>query len=132
MRLDHIGASVADLDVAISFFETAFDFEPEVRFELPHDIQGAMLVHSDGSRLELFERPGSRPGINAANPLDAHATRGYSHFAFSAPDIDAVYAKAIAAGAGEIWDPRPSPEPGVRFAYMTDPDGNLIELVERR
>jgi len=27
--------------------------------------------------------------------------------------------------------PSPSPEPGVRFAFLADPEGNLIELVER-
>jgi catechol 2,3-dioxygenase-like lactoylglutathione lyase family enzyme len=131
MRLDHIGASVEDLDSAIAFFDSAFGFQPEVRFELPKDIRGAMLAHPDGSRLELFERPESKPGIRAADPLEAHATRGYSHFALSAPDIDSVYERAIAAGARKVWEPQPSPEPGVRFAYMTDPDGNLIELVER-
>jgi len=27
--------------------------------------------------------------------------------------------------------PRPSPEPGVRMSYLTDLEGNLIELLER-
>jgi lactoylglutathione lyase len=29
-----------------------------------------------------------------------------------------------------VWDPRPSPEPGVRMAFVADLDGNLVELVE--
>ena len=32
------------------------------------------------------------------------------------------------AGAGERVSPRPSPEPGVRFAFLADPEGNLVEL----
>ena len=27
--------------------------------------------------------------------------------------------------------PSPSPEPGVRIAFVADPEGNLIELVDR-
>jgi lactoylglutathione lyase len=30
-----------------------------------------------------------------------------------------------------VMTPRPSPEAGVRMSYLADPDGNLIELVER-
>jgi hypothetical protein len=27
--------------------------------------------------------------------------------------------------------PGPSPEPGIRRAWVTDPEGNLIELIEK-
>jgi predicted enzyme related to lactoylglutathione lyase len=27
--------------------------------------------------------------------------------------------------------PRPSPEPGVRMAYVADPEGNLLEVLDR-
>jgi hypothetical protein len=30
-----------------------------------------------------------------------------------------------------VWDPRQSPEPGVRMAFVHDAEGNLIELLER-
>jgi len=35
----------------------------------------------------------------------------------------------VAAGAAAVWEPRTSPEPGVRMAFVADADGNLIELV---
>src|SRR5262249_18679578 len=100
-------------------------------FTLPGDIRGAMLRLPDGGRLELFGHPRSAGGLLADTPIDALATRGYGHFALSAPDIDAVYARALAAGASERVPPRPSPQPGVRFAFLADPEGNLVELVER-
>jgi catechol 2,3-dioxygenase-like lactoylglutathione lyase family enzyme len=43
-----------------------------------------------------------------------------------------VFTRAVAAGARALREPGPSPEPGVRFAFLADPEGNLIELVERR
>ncbi len=131
MTLDHAGLSVARLDAALAFYGAAFGFAPEFEFSLPGEIRGAMLRLPAGGRLELFEHPASAGGLRAATPLDALASRGYGHFALAAPDIDAAYARALAAGAGERVSPRPSPEPGVRFAFLADPEGNLVELVER-
>jgi len=131
LRLDHVGLSVADLDAACEFYSRAFGFARQLEFELaPHPIRGLMLRHESGMRLELFERQGSSPGVQGVTPIEALATRGYGHFAFATPDIDAVFTRALAAGASPVRDPAPSPEPGVRFAFVADPEGNLVELVE--
>jgi catechol 2,3-dioxygenase-like lactoylglutathione lyase family enzyme len=130
VRLDHAGLSVADLDAAVAFWERAFGFEVEFPFSLPGGIRGVMLRGS-GGRLELFEHPSATDGLRAATPLDALATRGYGHCALTAPDIEEPFARAVEAGATPKVTPRPSPEPGVRFAFLADPEGNLVELVER-
>ncbi len=129
MRLDHAGLSVADLDAAVTFYASAFGFVPEFEFNLG-EIRGVML-HNDGVRLELFEAPASSGGLRAATPIEALATRGYGHFALCADDIDALSRGRWLAGAVEKVSPRPSPEPGVRFAFLADPEGNLVELVQR-
>ena len=129
--LDHVGLSVADLDAAARFYAAAFGFASELEFQLPEGIRGAMLRHPGGMRLELFQHPAARPGILAGNPLEALGTRGYGHFALAAGDIAPMYAGAVAAGARPVAEPGPSPEPGVRFAFLADPEGNLVELVER-
>jgi catechol 2,3-dioxygenase-like lactoylglutathione lyase family enzyme len=131
IELDHAGLSVADLGAARAFYGQALGFEAEHEFELPGGIRGLMLKLESGGRLELFQHPASAGGLRAPTPLEALATRGYGHVAVGAPDIDAVYARALAAGASERVPPRPSPEPGVRFAFLADPEGNLVELVER-
>jgi lactoylglutathione lyase len=131
VALDHAGLSVADLDRAVGFYGRAFGFESEFAFDLPHEIRGMMLRLPSGGRLELFERPGSVVGLRADSPLDALATRGYGHVALDTADIDGTYALALGAGATERVAPGPSPEPGVRFAFLADPEGNLVELVER-
>jgi lactoylglutathione lyase len=132
VHLDHAGLNVADLDAATAFYGRAFGFETEFRFELGVDaIRGAMLKLPTGGRLELFERPGAAPGLAPASPIEALATRGYGHFAVNAPDIEEVFTRALEAGGEEKVSPRPSPEPGVRFAFLADREGNLVELVER-
>jgi glyoxylase I family protein len=129
---DHVGLSVADLAGSLAFYAEAFGFTPEFEFTLPgHPVRGVVLIHPSGARLELFERAGSRPGIQGARPIEALATRGYGHFALRAADIAPVFAAALTAGASAVVEPSPSPEPGVRFAFLADPEGNLVELVER-
>lgn len=130
-RLDHVGLSVADLDACAAFYEQAFGFKAEFPFELPGGIRGLMMLNGDGVRVELFERPDSAEGIRADHPIEALATRGYGHFALTAAEIDPPFQAALQAGGRAIVPPSPSPEPGVRFAFLTDPEGNLIELVER-
>jgi catechol 2,3-dioxygenase-like lactoylglutathione lyase family enzyme len=132
VALDHAGLSVTNLELATAFYRQAFGFKPEFPFQLPVDgIRGVMLRLPTGGGLELFERPGSKPGLEAASPIEALATRGYGHVAVGTADIDGTYARALEAGAAEHVSPRPSPEPGVRFAFVADPEGNLVELVER-
>ncbi len=131
VAFDHVGLSVADLEAAEAFYTTAFGFARQLAFELsPHPIRGVMLTHPSGFRMELFEHEASAPGLQGATPIEAHATRGYNHFAVSSADIDLLWEQAIEAGATAVKPPAGSPEPGVRFAFLADPEGNLVELVE--
>jgi lactoylglutathione lyase len=130
---DHFGLSVTDIGSAERFYAQAFGFEREFAFELaPHPIRGLMLKHPAGFRLELFEHERAEAGIQGASPIEALATRGYGHFALRAAAIDPLFTAAVAGGARPVKEPGLSPEPGVRFAFVSDPEGNLIELVERR
>ena len=45
--------------------------------------------------------------------------------------LDEVHGRLLGLGAREVMAPQPSPEPGVRMSFLADPEGNLIELVER-
>ncbi|HET6506093.1 MAG TPA: VOC family protein [Baekduia sp.] len=135
IALDHAGLTVEDLDGAAAFYARAFGFVAEFPFELGVDgIRGVMLKHPEGARLELFSRPGADGGAQRGRtPIETIAFRGYGHFALTVPAtrLDDVYAGAVRAGAVERVSPRPSPEPGIRFAFVADPEGNLIELVGR-
>ena len=88
------------------------------------------FMEGHGTRVELFERSESLPGIGGQDPPAALLTRGYGHIAFATSDLDTTFAELVARGATPVWDPRPSPEPGVRMAFVADLDGNLIEMIE--
>jgi catechol 2,3-dioxygenase-like lactoylglutathione lyase family enzyme len=136
VRLDHVGLNVADLDAMCAWYCKHLDLAIEFEFELDADLvggdfSGAMLRSNDGHRIELLCRSGNVAGLQAASPVEAALTRGYGHVAFDVPDVDAAYDALLAGGASDRMSPRPSPEPGVRMAYVADPEGNLIELLDR-
>lgn len=129
---DHIGLSVSDLDAMTAWYRRALGFTIEVTFTLEAvGVRGAMLHAANGARLELLEHPGSA-AHEPADPLEAMLIRSYGHWAFAARDIDGMFRQLVDAGARVVWAPRPAPPPAEgRMAYLTDPEGNLIELVTR-
>jgi lactoylglutathione lyase len=132
-RLDHVGLNVADLAAAEAWYRDALGYEEElvIRIE-PLDLDIVMLIHPEhGDRLELLHRPGSRPGLRAADPAEAALSETFGHVAFDVHDVDATVERLVRLGARPVVAPRPSPEPGVRMAFVTDPEGNLLELLDR-
>jgi lactoylglutathione lyase len=130
---DHVGISVADLGASADWYCRALGLEKEFEFGLPHlALRGVMLLSRTGYRVELLERAGSAPAGPAPDgPDEAALRRGYGHMCLDIPDVDAAHAALMAAGAADRMPPRPSPEPGVRMAFVADPEGNLIELIDR-
>ncbi len=90
-----------------------------------------MLRSPLGYRVELLHRVGNVAGIEVERPMDAALTRGFGHLALTVDDLEATYDRLLEAGAASRMPPSPSPEPGVRIAFVADPEGNLIELVAR-
>jgi lactoylglutathione lyase len=133
MMWDHLGLNVADLDATTGWYVRALGLTVENEFTVPAvGLRGTMLRHESGFRLELIERRGAVPGIQAANPAEAALTRGPGHFAFQVPDLDAAYDRLIAAGAAARVAPGAAPRVGARMAWVADCEGNLIELITPR
>jgi catechol 2,3-dioxygenase-like lactoylglutathione lyase family enzyme len=133
MKHDHAGINVADLAQAEAWYTTAFGLEREFATRIDAvDLDIVMLRDAEhGHRVELLHRPGSGPGLRATNPAEAALTEGFGHLAFGVADLDEVHGRLLRHGAREVMPPQPSPEPGVRMSFLADPEGNLVELVER-
>lgn len=132
MHIDHIGLSVGDLDAQLAWYQKAFGFESANPFAVEAlGLRGAFLLGPEGVAVELLERHGSTHRPPSGSAPDELLSQGWGHLCFRVDDIGSVFDRLVAAGAGVINAPAPSPEPGVRFAYLTDPEGNFIELVDR-
>jgi catechol 2,3-dioxygenase-like lactoylglutathione lyase family enzyme len=132
VSLDHVGLSVGDLDAAVDWYVAALGWRVASPFAIPSvGLRGAFVVSGDGQAIELLERDGSGGGLQAPDPQTALRTRGYGHVCLRVDDTDAWHARLLAAGASERQPPGDAPEPGVRFSFIADPEGNLIELLDR-
>jgi lactoylglutathione lyase len=112
-----------------------FGLEPELSLRVDAiDLSIEMLIHpAFGYRVELLHRPGTGTAGagKPAHPAEAARRAGYGHVAFAVADLDAAYDHAVARGARPVMPPCPAPEPGVRMAFVADPEGNLVELLDR-
>ncbi|MFF1747429.1 VOC family protein [Streptomyces mirabilis] len=127
---DHVGLSVADLDTQRRFYTEALGFQQEhcTEFRDAH-IRIALLRAPGGAGLELTERAGSTPQ-RFTDAFDGAGVQGYFHWALTVADLDTAMAAAAAAGARTVTTPAAAARPGIRFAYLADPEGNLIELLQ--
>jgi catechol 2,3-dioxygenase-like lactoylglutathione lyase family enzyme len=129
-HLDHVGLNVCDLDPMAAWYERCFGYRVQARFSLDDlGLRIVMLVDEGGRRFELLTRGDGTPGLRARNALEAAATWGFGHVAFQVADLVATYDRVVSAGAAVVAEPRPSPEEGLWFAWVHDPEGNLVELI---
>lgn len=121
--LGHVAIKVADLDKSLDFYVNKLGFPEMMR--LRKDDGSVWLVYlriTDEQYLEVF--PGAEtdraPGWNA---------NGMNHLCLTVDDIDDVIARIEAAGL-TLMLPLKTAIDGNRQAWLEDPDGNRIELME--
>ncbi len=126
--LDHFAFEVSDLDAAIAFYTRVLGLEVlfETRDE-EHQERFAFL-RLEGGNLELLQPlgPENRPSPPAAG------TRRPSlcpHAAIRTPDLQAVIGRLRDAGVPLVKGPLEIPGQ-VRWIYISDPDGNVLEFVQ--
>lgn len=131
LTLDHGGVSVADLDVSRTFYTQVLGFTLEEEFRIPNTpIRGAVLINATGSRVELFCREGSEVGL-PGHPTESTKQQGWFQLAFRVADLKATFDEVVAGGATAVKLPFTAPDGRSQVAFIGDPDGNLIELIQR-
>jgi catechol 2,3-dioxygenase-like lactoylglutathione lyase family enzyme len=114
-HVDHLWIRVADVAEAKRFYETA---APHAGFRLAHDSpERAQFVGASGSFSVVAGTPTER-----------------LHMAFPAHEngaVDSFHRAALGAGYRDHGAPgeRPEYHPGYYAAFVLDPDGNNVELV---
>ena len=130
MTLDHVGLNVRDLDAMARWYVGAFGYQEQLRLDLDAvGLRIVMLVDGDGGRFELITAADGHPGLRARNAVEAAATRGFGHVAFQVPELVGAWDRLLASGASGVAEPAASPEAGLWFAWVHDPEGNLVELI---
>jgi catechol 2,3-dioxygenase len=113
--LTHLHLYVADLDRSLRFYREAFGFEEKFR---------------DGPTMVFLRPPGSSDTITLNEvPDKAGRPGGVDHFGFRLAEnesLDRAVEEVVQAGGALVE--RGEHAPGSPYAYVTDPDGYVIEL----
>jgi len=126
---DHVALSVGDLDAMVTFYaRLGFDEIAQSDFA-PAPVRIALVGNVAGTVLELTEHRESVTVAPAGDPIEAAKRRGLFHCALRVAQLDRAVAEIVAAGARLIAGPAVNSRGDARFAYVADPEGNLIELV---
>ena len=122
MDLHHVSISVTDLERARHFYGTVLGLAECVR--PPFDFPGAWYELGDRQLHVIVHAPTrTLRGTTEIQPRDAH-------FALRVDDYDATVTHLRAHGVDVLESPR-NVTPWAQM-YVTDPDGNVVELnVER-
>ena len=119
--LDHVMMRVEDLEASLEWYTTHLDYEEKGRWEadtFTNVFLGPEGVHDEGALLELTYNHDGRSYTMGD---------GWGHIAVRVEDVEAAYAELMDEG---VEDYRP-PEENPGYAFVKDPDGHEIEIVER-
>jgi catechol 2,3-dioxygenase-like lactoylglutathione lyase family enzyme len=130
--VDHAGVSVADLERSERFYRDVLGFDVvEDRFAFDeHELKGVVLTNSQGARVELFERQGS-VATGPHHQIESTRRQGWFQFALAVPDLAQTFDAVVAAGAEPSLYPTTAPDGVSLVAFVRDPDGNLVEFLQR-
>lgn len=126
-RMLHTMLRIADTDRAADFYTGGLGMEVVERIEVPEKAATALFLGYEGAD------PGALLELVRYHEAEApvHGT-GYGHVAVGVVDVDTAFARAIGYGATEMLAPSVIAPGGPRCAFVRDPDGYAIELVQTR
>ena len=127
MRLLHTMIRVGDMQRSIDFYTRVLGMKllrtterPEQKYSLAFVGYG---TNPDHAELELTYTPG----------VDSYELgTAYGHIALAVPDVYGACEKIRAGGGNITREPGPVKGGDTVIAFVTDPDGYKIELIERQ
>ena len=123
MKFLHVMIRVKDIDKSLTFYQELFDMNLVNEMEL-EDSKLYFLSDEDGqTQIELtynFDTP--KNGYNNGN--------AFGHFEFSTKNMDKFEEKMKEFGINWLVEPFILQNYDMKIAFLKDPDGNEIELIE--
>lgn len=118
-RLSFFKLIVRDLEAMVAFYSKTFGFQETRRIKMDAFEEAMLSLPGDRFTLVLFQYSDGRA---------VEIGSGYGPVGFMTRDADAAYARALANGATELHAPRVGA--GMKAAFLRDPEGHEIELLQ--
>ena len=120
MDLLHVCLNVADADAAAAWYVDQLGFERSWEFETEDGAtRNVYVAGDDGTELQLSETEGE---------TEFEAGTAWDHLAVGVDDADAAFERIDHHGV--VREPADQPAAGARTAFIEDPDGHVVELVQ--
>lgn len=120
MDLIHVCLNVADASESVDWYEEQFDFEETWAFETSDgDTVNRYVSGPGGVELQISDTKGEEPTEHGD---------GFDHLAIGVENVDEALEQIDHHGI--VQPPKDQPAAGARTAFVEDPDGYVIELVE--
>jgi catechol 2,3-dioxygenase-like lactoylglutathione lyase family enzyme len=123
VRVHHVAISTARFELLRTFYLETL----ELAVVGGYPEQRITFLDAGGMTLEIV----GETATGQPSPADFER-RGWQHLAWLVDDVDAAYADLLARGVNGHSPPKdfPPDAPRLRIAFLRDPDGNLLELVQ--
>lgn len=116
----HTCLNVADADRAADWYVEQLDFEHSWEFTTEDgDTRNVYVADENGVEFQLSDTEGQTPRDQGDQ---------YDHIALKVDDVDATFAEIDHHGV--VKEPGDQPAAGARTAFVKDPDGHHVELIE--
>lgn len=133
----HVAIRAADFDATIKFYSEGLGCTVRYEFSVPGRIdRAAFLDAGDGRFIEVFGPGSTVQAEGRRRRSDEEVTEGaLLHFCLRVADVEASYARALAAGATSRIAPRLAnlagePPAEVHIAFVDGPNGEVIEFLK--
>ncbi|MFC6613608.1 VOC family protein [Halopenitus salinus] len=122
LSLDHVMMRVEDLEESLEWYKTHLEYEEKGRWEadtFTNVFLGPEDMADDGAKLELtYNHDGRSYEMGDA----------WGHIAVRVEDLESAYEGLMEGGVDDYRDPESC---GGDYAFVKDPDGHEVEIVER-
>jgi len=122
MELGYVIAYVQDVSATVKFYEAAFGLATRFASET-----GEYAELETGATALAFASEAMEPTHGELHLNRIESKPGAVEIALVVSDVDAAFAKAVAAGAAPILDPVRKPW-GQTVSYVRDNNGVLVEI----
>ena len=124
MKLLHAMIRVKDIDKSLDFYTKLFDLELQEKRRLDDCWLYFLLDKESGFQIELT--------YNDETPENGYdCGSGFGHFAFGVKSLDEFTKKLKSLNYEYLYEPFDLTGKGSYIAFVKDPDGYEIELIEK-
>ncbi|MFC6873058.1 VOC family protein [Halobellus marinus] len=125
MDVIHSAIWVSDVEDTLEFYTGALDLEKTNDFVGGDDARNVYVSGESDTEIQFKHKPD--------HDLGERSTRRFDHLALEVEDTDALVERLTEETDSELLrGPLDSMGVSARIAFVTDPDGHVLELIEPR